>query len=196
MDIEKWIRAIPQILEFFVPGYITVVVFKKLQGNDDENKSHESIQIAACVCISYILSILFVWIGSLYVRLLCESITGCLLSFILIKLLGTNRIRHYYSLINHTLIEKTVFESVGLHKNPWVTVFLNDSSMVYGRVVTYGENNDTWIAIDNYHTYGIVFDKEDGSKRDERAVEPQIKDETHVIIVKYDEIRAIVKHAE
>ena len=196
--VAEMLKEIPKILEYFVPGYITIAIYKALMGIDAKNKPYEKIQIAACICVSYVLAIIFSSLEPLFARVSCEILGGVLLSVFFVLLLRVETVRHYYSLINHTLIEKTVFESIKLDEHPWVTVFMKDSSMVFGRIITYGDQDDPWIAVDNYYSSGPVFDDKDkkNGKRDDWSEELKTRDELHVIIIKRDEIKAIVRHKE
>lgn len=194
MNFEDFVKQIPYVLEYFVPGYISLTFYRALMNSEDEAKSSEQIHLATCICISYLLALIFGQIDTLIIRFIFETIVGCFVSFLMVKLLGTKRFRHYFSLINHTTISKTVFEAIGLHlQDQWVTVYLKDGSMVYGRVVVFGsETTDQWISIDNYRTSGPSFDMDTGKKDEWYKNEKKSIDE--VLTIQYGEIRMISLH--
>lgn len=194
INSKGFIDAIYAVLEFFVPGYITIFVFRTLRGHHENAEASESIQIVRCICISFLLQLLYFRISIPWLRILIQIGTGCVLSTAFVMLLRIRRVRWLYSKINHTMISKTVFESIGLHDDDqWVSVFMKDKSMIYGRMIAFGSyEKDPYVAIDCYRTTGPLFvDQEmkiDEWNRDED------KSNNHIITVRYEDILAITLH--
>lgn len=195
-NIAEWLKSIPLLLEFFVPGYVTIFVFRIIRNGSEQLEGSESIRITACVCVSFLLNVCCGFILVTWLRLLVEIIIGCCLALLCILLLKNDWVRRNYSKINHTTIANSVFESMGLNKSDqWVTVYMKDGSMVYGRSVTFGmQEKDSWISIDCYRTSGPTFDI-NGKKVDEWNSDEDMTI-NHIIGISYSEIIAITNHKQ
>lgn len=201
INSKEFIDAIYAVLEFFIPGYITIFTFRTLSGYHENTESSESIKIVKCICISFLLQILYFKINISWVRILVQIVTGCILSIVLVLLLRIKKVRWLYSKINHTMISKTVFESIGLHlDDQWVSVFMKDQSMIYGRMIAFGSyGKDPYVAIDCYRTTGSLFDDQTHKVDDQTyKVDEWNRNEdrsiNHIITVRYEDILAITLH--
>lgn len=195
MSIDEIIKAIPQILEYFIPGYLTWYLYQKMCDSKDHH-TYENVHFLSCVCISFVLSIVFSWISNLYLRILAECVLGWIAAIVLLKLLKVEAIRHLYSTIFHTMLSESVLESIGLNdtnKDPWVSVFMKDSSMIFGRCISIpSDYEDEWIAIDNYQTTGELF-ATNGQQKDKWYVRNYMSN-NRVIVLRISEIKAIAKY--
>ena len=101
------------------------------------------------------------------------------------------------------MLSETVLESIGLSRtkeDPWVSVFLKDGSMIFGRCISIpSDYEDEWIALDHYTTSGGTFDDK-GGKKDlwyiKESNENNKNARTHFIAVHSSEIIAIAKHGD
>lgn len=195
MSIDEIIKAIPQILEFFIPGYVTWYIYQKIRDSKD-HISYEKVHFLSCICISFVLSIVFSWISNLYLRILAECVLGWIAAILLLKLLKVEAIRHLYSTIFHTMLSESVLESIGLNdtnKDPWASVFMKDGSMVFGRCISIpSDYEDEWIALDYYQTTGELF-ATNGQQKDKWYVINK-KSNNRVIVLRISEIKAIAKY--
>lgn len=195
-NIAEWLKSIPLLLEFFVPGYLTIFVFRVVRNGSEQLESSESIHMTACVCVSFLLNACCGFISVDWLRVLVEIFIGCGLALLCILLLKNGWIRRNYSKINHTTIADSVFESMGLQlPDQWITVYMKDGSMVYGRSVTFGKyEQDPWISIDCYRTSGPLFEN-NGKKVDEWNLDEDMSIH-HIIGISYSEIIAITNHKQ
>lgn len=193
-NFEKLLQLIPAFLEFFVPGYITIFVFRTIRDSSEQFEDSENIRTVTCICVSFMLNVIYSFINIMWLRVIAEIVTGCVLAIGFVRVLRVGWIRRHYSLINHTMIADSVFESIGLHlTDQWISAFLKDGSMIYGRIIAFGsQEHDPWLAIDCYKTKGPMFDKED--KKIDDWNQNEDKSINHVITISYGEIIAITHH--
>lgn len=195
-NIAEWLKSIPLLLEFFVPGYLTIFVFRVVRNSSEQLESSESIRITTSICVSFLLNACCGFISVAWLRVLVEIFIGSGLALLCILLLNSGWIRRNYSKINHTTIADSVFESMGLHlPDQWITVYMKDGSMVYGRSVTFGKHEqDPWISIDCYRTTGPTFDV--NSKKIDEWNPDEDMTIHHIIGISYSEIIAITNHKQ
>jgi hypothetical protein len=197
MSLDNFYVGIQIVLEFIVPGFIANFVYNKLLDSKEKDKISDNLRLLSCVCISYVLNLIFgLFISNLLLRVAIETAVGIVLAVLLIKLLGIRKVRHWYSKINHTMLSESVLESLGLYqKDQYVSVFLKSGSMVYGRIISFNDEDDPWIALDCYRTAGDSFsDKKDPSSKLDEWNKTEEKSINNVIAIRLDEIRAISHH--
>ena len=160
--IELIINNIPLLLEYFIPGYCTILFYRRLKSSKKEKELSDSVQLGTSILISYFLITILDFVGKLpliptittpYARCIAEIFVGAFLSVVVLRLLRCSFIRKYYSKINNTTLSRTVFECCNLDEGPYITVYKEDKK-VYGRLVVYNdEEGDEWFAIDSYEIY-------------------------------------------
>ncbi|MCH5259870.1 MAG: hypothetical protein J1F18_08960 [Lachnospiraceae bacterium] len=164
--IVEVIDKIPQLLEYFIPGYVAVWLYKRWKSAFNENDLSD-IHVGAIVFVSYIirLSLKTVYHGLLLcipslsrfntvdVRCLVEILVACIIAFVLIKARRITWIRTLYSKVNRTTLSSNVFECCNLDLKPQVTVYL-DKKRIEGRLLLYDLTPDAqWITIDKHFVY-------------------------------------------
>jgi len=194
---QEMIDSIPDILEYFVPGFFTMLIFRRIRDSKAHNP-FENIHLMSCICISFVLRTLFIWVHNMYIRIIIECIVGLIAAIVFLRVLKNKKIRHLYSKIYNTMLSETVLESIGLDRtsdDPYISVFLKDGSMVYGRCISIpSDYSDDWIAIDNYKTTGESFDSGEGKKDRWYRKENELASINHVIAIHISEVTAIAKH--
>lgn len=193
-NFDEYLKSIPFLLEWFVPGYCTIYLYKLFRKGSEQLENSDSIRIVRCICVSFVLNAVSRSIDDFVVRICIEIVIGCVAALGLILLRKNRWVRRIYSKINHTTIADSVLETMELHlQDQWVTVFLKDGSMVYGRSCSFGDDEkDLWLSIDCYRTSGPLFDNNNG-KVDEWN-ETEDKSINHIMGIRYSEIAAIVNH--
>ncbi len=193
LDIEKIVATIPILLEYIIPGFVTLSFYNRIR---EKEALLEQSKLLSCICISLLLNFCFKsLVSNIYIRVIVEIVAGCILSIIFIKIISFEFVRNKFSKLNRTTIAESVFEAIGLHlPDKYVTVFLKDGSMIYGRLIVFNGGDDSWLAIDCYRTSGPSFDDEHGKKDEWYRKEEPKSNIYHVITIPYNEIRAIAKH--
>lgn len=161
--IQETISNLPLILEYFLPGYCSIFLYKKLRSITTEKKETESIQIGSSIVISYFISFLLSVLSKLRIlpniannelRCIVEILVGALGTICILRLLRSPWIRKKYSHINNTALSRTVLECCDLSRMPKVTIYSENTTSVYGRLVNYNdEERDEWLALDFYEVY-------------------------------------------
>lgn len=140
---------IPDILTYFIPGYVTIGVFKYLL-NSDGNSLSEKIHLQASVCISFFLRLLTSLIsGSFYVISLLGTILGVILAVLVYLLRDTKCFDKILAKIGHSSKEDTVLDGCRLfEEGRQVSLFRNDE-IIHGRVQLYNQEEfDNYLALD------------------------------------------------
>lgn len=195
MNLLGFIEKIQTVLEFIVPGFIANCVYNKVQDSKERFKIPENTRLISCICISFGLNLLYtnlIVIESFDWRIIAEIATGVFAAVAWIKICNFKWFRHYYSRINHTVLSESVLQSIHLDDDDqWVSLFLKDGSMVFGRIIFFNNEEDPWIAIDCYKTMGPTFESENGIKVDEFYQKEDYTKNNHIIAVRLNEIKAI-----
>lgn len=160
--IHQIISDLPLILEYFLPGYCSIFLYRKLRSVTATGKENDSIQIGSSIVISYFISLILNTLSKIRiipniqsseVRCFIEVLVGTLGTICVLRLLRNPRIRRKFSSINNTSLSRTVLECCDLSTMPRVTLY-GENMSVYGRLVNYNdEEHDEWLALDFYEVY-------------------------------------------
>lgn len=176
MSISELVTNIPIILEYFIPGYLSIVFYQRLASGSNSAQS-EKIRIGTAVCIStfarFVLQTLYYWLIPFphfaflvkmnvpELRFVIECVLVLCATFGFYWLLKSRPIRKFYSLLTKTTLSHSVFESCELSTTCLISVYLSDK-VIKGRMIVYDlSGNDQWIALDKYivkDETGKVFD--------------------------------------
>ena len=177
MSIREIIDQIPTILEYFIPGYISIYVYNVFRNK--KTTMSETIHFGACVIISFIIRTfislagkigsirsVFSWVsGNAYIRCFIASIIGIVVSIVLVHLREKKGVRKHFEKIANVTLSDSVFETCDLDKPDLkgdrrrVTIY-GDNYVIYGRLLNYDlEDKDAWICMDLYEI------KDEGTER-------------------------------
>lgn len=203
--IDNLIEKIPQLIEYFAPGYLCILFYRTIRNKKSDKEVSETIHIAESVCISFVLGLVTsFFFGNkidIWLRLAFEVAVGCIVSLFLACIVEWRLIKKIHSRLSSRPLTVSLFDSVALDKiENEETVFMEDGSLVYGRVISWGDSSeDPWIALDNYWTEGPMFDIVDNDqiKKKDRFASQAYKYEDgnqHIILIREDKIKAIGMH--
>lgn len=167
--IGKIIENIPLLFEYFVPGFCAIYFYEWQKGGT-RNSTSETIHIANCVIISYVLLIvpnmirgcmpgLIPSLNNTYLRCAIATVLGLILAWVCYKVRQNNRFRQFIGRVFKVSLAESVMQSCDFDKGPYVSVY-GDGVKVSGRVVVYDTNpEDGWIALDYYKVYSCENNK-------------------------------------
>ena len=163
--INEIVDNIPKILEFFLPGYLSIFAYRRLKSNNAIAMS-ENIQIGLAVCIIYIVRCLLrlmyykliskpeysfmIGLNTPSLRVLLESLICLIIAVCMAIFRRFHWVRRVFSFVSGSLLEENVFEGCDLDRTVMASVYVSDK-VVKGRVIAYGQEElDQWLVIDKY----------------------------------------------
>lgn len=198
--IKTIIANIPEILEYFVPGYSTILFYRKIK-DAKVSSLPESVFISEGVVISFFIKILLEGIfriphigavissllANAYVRCIIECIIGCVGAIIVIRLRQSPVVRKQFEKINDVALSETIFECCDMQKTPQVVVEYGEKAKAAGRLLSYDlDEGDAWLVLDYFKLTenGVTIDTLDDHRNYQRLLIPM--SEVKCIIVEYD----------
>ena len=155
------IQNIPTILEYFVPGYIMICLFRRLN-NSDAEKMSDTINIGVSICVSYLIKSILYLIYHIpfiypvfsplatvvYTRFVVETIFGLIVVVLYMKIRRQPLACKLFSKINFTTLSNNVFEGSELNRSQYVTI-KTEKNAYNGYMILYDLNKDSsWIVLD------------------------------------------------
>lgn len=168
-EINLIIQNIPVILQYFIPGFLCLIIFKIITGTNTSNKYTA---ILSCV-FSYILlsvsELIFIWIKSLeqfktnvYVRSVISIIMGLILSIIFGICYHTKRLGKIMKFISGKTQYRRIWRDViDLDNGSNLKIYVKDYNYyVYGHFRNVEEHeDDPYIAVFGYGKFDKVTNK-------------------------------------
>lgn len=155
MDIKAIIDNIGNIMLYFVPGYITIKTYSRINGRESKDPSNY-VNLVYYVVLSFFLTEaakLIQPLNSLPTVILCVIISGvgAIFAFLIVVLIRRKVIKKVFNVLTLGTIEKTIWKTnIDFSKKrcPNVIVYAND--YVYeGRLLQFGESSeDGWLVLD------------------------------------------------
>lgn len=160
-SISTIIQNIPLILEYFVPGYLMICLFRRLNDSNTEKMS-DAIHIGISICISFLIKStlyliyhipfiqpLFTVLASVvYIRFVVETLFGLTIVVLYIKIRRQPWVCKLFSKINFVTLSNNVFEGSELDRSQYVTV-TTAKTTYYGYMILYDLNKEcSWIVLD------------------------------------------------
>lgn len=159
--VTSIIENIPSLMEYFVPGFVAIFIYRKISDISTADYSTEAIHLGASVVLSYTFRSIIVCLGKIpgiptvsdsFLLCFVSTLLGIFLVLIIIKVKKHPKVRSVYSKINNTTLSDNVFECCNLSKAPDVIVY-GDDKFIKGRLWVFGTGTDTWLAIDQFEVY-------------------------------------------
>lgn len=190
-DFAQYIQYIPLILEYYVPGFLTIYLYRFLVDND-ENRLSDNNHFGACICISFILRIPVVLIHpslNAYIQSVLISILGCAIAFLAYRSKGWTWVARLFSRFTASSSQNSVLNGCKLYTPGRIVKVITENYVVEGRVQLYNQSKyDNWIALDEVICIDVKNNKEDtwleAGKKYERYIIPF--DDIKLIIAKYE----------
>ncbi|GAB6109049.1 hypothetical protein [Fusibacter bizertensis] len=186
-DYIKIIKEFPQLLQYFVPGYLFLKSYTFFLANEWKTNS---ITIFESVAISYI----FVLISDVLLKItgaddivgfVFQVISAIIASFVITKFIESDLVLSITSFFGiKRSLRKSIWDDFVDQKNGnYVKVYLSSENTVYqGKLISYDfdKENSTQIAINRYKKFNLK----------DKLID-EAKDERWVILIKLDEVSRV-----
>lgn len=184
------------ILQYFIPGFLCLIIFKGITGT---NMSNTYTAIFSCV-FSYILlsmsELLFIWIKPLklfstniYIRSIISIVIGLILSIIFGVCYHTKRLgKIIKSISGKTQYQRIWRDIIDLDNGSNLKIYVkNDSYYVYGHFRNVEEyEDDPYIAVFGYGKYNKVTNELIENEID--YMNEDLKNDNHIYMIKMSNV--------
>ena len=190
-ELAQYIQKIPLILEYYVPGFLTIYLYRFFKDNDKDRLS-DSNHFGACICISSILRIPVVFVFppiNSYVQSILISVVGCILAYLAYRSKDWTWIARLFSRYTESSSQDSVLNGCNFYKQARIVKVITERYIVEGRVQLYNQSKyDNWIVLDEIICTDIISNKKETwlerGKKYERYIIPF--DDIKLIIAVYD----------
>lgn len=195
-EINLVIENIPIILQYFIPGFLCLIVFKAITG---VNISNTYTVIFSCV-FSYILlsisELIFIWIKCLepfetniYVRSIISIVIGLILSVIFGVCYHTKKLgKIMKSISGKTQYRKMWRDVIDLENGSNLKIYVkNDNYYVYGHFRNVEEyEDDPYIAVFGYGKYDKVTNEL--LEYEKHYLDDNVENDSHIYMIRMSNV--------